>query len=59
MKIQYNVKIEEKDLKLMQKITSNRGDGVSDFIRISIRKELARLGFLSIQEMKSLEVFQH
>lgn len=55
-RIQYNIKIEKKDLVLMRKITNNRGDNVSNFIRISIRKELARLGFLSKIEKKSLEV---
>lgn len=55
-KIQYNVKIEEKDLKLIKKISHDRGDDVSDFIRLSIKKELARLGFLNQQEMKSLGI---
>lgn len=55
-KIQYNVKIEKKDLELMKKVTNNRGDDVSDFIRISIRKELAYLGLLSNQEKKLLGV---
>ncbi len=55
-RIQYNVKIDQKDLVLMRKITSGRGDNVSDFIRIAIRKELAQLGFLTKQEMKMLGV---
>jgi len=50
------VKIEKKDLELMKKVTNNRGDDVSDFIRISIRKELAYLGLLSNQEKKLLGV---
>lgn len=56
MKIQFNLKIEERDLKLIQKITNSRGDNVSDFMRIAIRKELARLGFLKKEEAKALEM---
>lgn len=55
-KIQYNVKIEEHDIRIIKKISLARGDDVSDFIRISIRKELARLGFLKKDEAKALEV---
>ena len=56
MKIQFNIKIEESDLALIQKIAKNRGQGVSDFTRIAIRKELARLGFLKKEDAKALEV---
>lgn len=56
MKVQLNIKIEKKDLQLVQKIASNRGEDSSDFVRRAIRKELARLGFLKLEEMKALEV---
>lgn len=59
MKIQFNVKIEEKDLKLAQKIATSRGGDVSDLIRLSLRKELARLGFLGSEDMKALEVIEN
>ena len=55
-KTQYNVKIEKRDLILIRKITEIRGDNTSDFIRISIRKELARLGCFNEKETKILEV---
>jgi len=56
MKVQYNLKIEKSDIKLIKKVTSARGDEVSNFIRLSIRKELARMGFLSKEESKALGV---
>ena len=55
-KIQYNVKIETHDLCLIKKISLARGDDVSDFIRLSIRKELGRLGFLTKNEVKALGI---
>jgi len=56
MKIQVNVKIEEKIVKKVHKVSKLRGDDFSDFVRISINKELARLGFLTSDEMKALGV---
>jgi len=55
-KIQYNVKLEEQDLGLMRKITNDRGDDVSNFIRIAVKKELAVLGFLTKSQCKALGV---
>lgn len=54
--IQCNIKISKKDLDLIKKISSRRGEGYSDFIRVSVRKELAVLGFLSKEETKALGV---
>ncbi|NQV40193.1 MAG: hypothetical protein HQ505_06600 [Nitrosopumilus sp.] len=56
MRVQFNIKIEESDLILIHKIAKKRGQGASDFTRIAIRKELARLGFLKKEEAKALEV---
>lgn len=56
MKVQFNIKIEQKDLKLVRKISEKRGEGVADFVRYAIRIELARLGFLDTDEMKALGV---
>jgi len=39
---------------LIEKICIARGEDVSDFIRRSIRKELARLSFLSDEDKKAL-----
>jgi uncharacterized protein (DUF1778 family) len=54
--IQMNLRIEKKDLELLTKICKARGEGVSDFVRRAIRKELAKLGYLTKEEMKALEV---
>ncbi|MEM4379767.1 MAG: ribbon-helix-helix protein, CopG family [Thermoplasmatales archaeon] len=58
MKVQFNIKIEKRDLTLLQKVASERGEGSSDFVRRAIRKELARLGFLNKEQMKALGVIQ-
>ena len=44
------------DAKLLEEITKIRGQNVSDFVRLSVRKELARLSFLSDKEKKVLGV---
>jgi len=56
MKVQFNVKIEKRDLILIHKISSKRGEGSADFVRMAIRKEIARLGFLRKDELKALAV---
>ena len=55
-KLQMNVKLEKRDLLLVQKIASDRGQNTSDFVRFVIRKEFGRLGFLSKKQMQSLGV---
>jgi len=56
MMVQMNVKINKRDLVLVRKVSEKRGEGTADFVRVSIRKELARLGFLTDEEMKALGV---
>ena len=51
-----NILIEKKDLNLVKKVALKRGERHSDFVILSIRKELARLGFLSSDEKKALGV---
>lgn len=41
---------------LINKVCQNRGEDVSDFIRRSVLKELAELGFLPIEQKKALGV---
>ena len=55
VKTQFNIKIEAKDLKLINMVAHRRGQGAADFARIALRKELARLGFLSVEETRALE----
>ena len=56
MKTQLNILIEQKDLDLLKKISEKRGQRHTDFAILAIREKMARLGFLSIQETKALEV---
>ena len=56
MEERLNLRLESIDMKLLRKVCKARGEGLSDFVRRSIRKELARLSYLSAEEMKALEV---
>jgi len=44
------------DVQLIKRICEARGEQLSDFVRRSVRKELARLNYLSSEEKKALEV---
>ena len=50
------VKFTREDAQLIRKVAVARGENVSDFIRRSTRKELARLSYLSPEDKKALEV---
>lgn len=50
------VRFQEKDIKLIKKVCRDRGEDVSDFVRRSVKIELAKLSFLSIEEKKALGV---
>ena len=50
------VRIPQEDKTLLEKVCKARGEDVSDFVRRSIRKELASLSFLSAEEKKALGV---
>lgn len=49
-------RMSSEDIELIKKICSARGEQLSDFVRRSVRKELARLCYLSAEEKKALEV---
>jgi hypothetical protein len=49
-------RLSENDVNLLQKICKARGEDVSDFIRRSVRTELAKLNYLSNEEKKALGV---
>ena len=40
--------------KLLREVCSDRGEGLSSFVRRAVRKELASLSYLSDREKKSL-----
>lgn len=44
------------DAELLKQVSRDRGQDISDFVRLSVRRELARLSFLSAEEKKALEV---
>ena len=50
------IRIDRKIVELVDDIVKARGENRSDFIRRSIRKELARMSYLGEEEKKALEV---
>jgi len=56
MNIIVSVRFPFSDVALLKEVSKNRGQDVSDFIRFSVKRELARLSFLSDKEMKSLGI---
>ena len=49
-----SVRMFEDDKALLERVCKARGEDVSDFVRRSVRKELARLSFLSPTEKKAI-----
>jgi hypothetical protein len=50
------VRVTKEDRMLLDQICKARGEDISDFVRRSIRKELASLGFLSEKQKKALGI---
>jgi hypothetical protein len=46
------------DIELLKKVCKARGEDLSDFVRRSVRKELARLNYLSEEEKKALGMME-
>ncbi len=44
------------DVELLKKVSHDRGEDVSDFVRRAVYKELASLDFLSKEQKKALGV---
>jgi uncharacterized protein (DUF1778 family) len=51
-----SARMTEEDKVLLEKVCKARGEDLSDFVRRSIRKELASLSYLSDEEKKALGV---
>lgn len=49
-------RMSKEDVELIKRICKARGEDLSDFVRRSVRRELARLSFLSTEEKKALEI---
>lgn len=50
------VRITKEDRKLLDVVCKARGEDLSDFVRRSIRKELAALSFLPDEDKKALGI---
>lgn len=46
----------KKDVALLRRVCQARGEDLSDFVRRAVRRELARLSFLSKMDKKALEI---
>ena len=51
-----SIRLTKRDLALLVKVSRARGEDPSSFIRRAMRMELARLGFLSEEEMQALGI---
>ena len=49
-------RIDNETRELVDNICDARGEQLSDFVRRSVRKELARMGYLSKEEEKALQI---
>jgi hypothetical protein len=58
MNLVIGVRISREDRMLLDQICKARGEDLSDFVRRSIRKELASLGFLPNDQRKALGIKQ-
>ena len=52
--VYYGFRMDEETYKLVKRIAKDRGVDLADLLRELVRKELARLGFLSDGERKAL-----
>ena len=52
----FSLRLTKRDLALLVKVSRARGEDPSSFIRRAMRMELARLGFLSEEEMQALGI---
>lgn len=47
-------RMDENEVQLIKKVARARGEDVSDFVRRAVKRELARLSYLSEEERKAL-----
>ena len=46
--------MDEKEIQLIKKVARARGEDLSDFVRRAVKRELARLSYLTDEEKKAL-----
>jgi len=51
-----SIRLTKRDLALLVKVSRARGEDPSSFVRRAMRMELAKLGFLSEEEMQALGI---
>jgi uncharacterized protein (DUF1778 family) len=56
MSCQISLRVTERDKILLRKVSSLRGEDVSDLVRRAIRMELAKLNYLTNEESKALGI---
>ncbi len=47
-------RMDEKEVQLIKKVAKARGEDLSDFVRRAVKRELARLSYLTDEEKKAL-----
>ncbi|MEM4481076.1 MAG: ribbon-helix-helix protein, CopG family [Candidatus Bathyarchaeia archaeon] len=47
-------RMDENEVQLIKKVAKARGEDLSDFVRRAVKRELARLSYLSDEEKKAL-----
>jgi len=52
----FNLRLTKDDLALLVKISRMRGQSPSDFLRLALRRQFAKLRFLSQEETQALEL---
>jgi hypothetical protein len=50
------VRFTVEDKELLERVSKARGEDVSDFVRRSVRKELARMSYLPAEDKKALGI---
>lgn len=53
---QFGVRFDEVDAERIVQVVRARGEDMSSFIRLAVKKELARLFVLPVEEMKALDM---
>lgn len=49
-------RMDEEEIHLIRSVVKARGEDISDFVRRAVKRELARLSYLSQEEKKALEI---
>jgi uncharacterized protein (DUF1778 family) len=52
-------RMKKEDIQLLKKVCEARGEDLSDFVRRSVKMELARLSYLNEEEKKALGMLKN